>query len=148
MDKEIITQAKKSVRKPKILEFNAGNVLPAWVKEAIETNLLIEQEEAKESGSLGFMTRAMVLASMPYKNPKTEVFYRKSGDFTLRIVAGYEGGIPYGIYPRLLLTWLVTEIVRTKNPKIELGDTLKEFLTSVSKEPANCSGVFMPIFWA
>ena len=27
-----------------------------------------------------------------------------SGDFRLRIVAGYEGGIPYGIYPRLLMS--------------------------------------------
>lgn len=131
MTDTIPQNTKKRTRK--LLEFNANKPLPLWVKEAIETNLLIEQEDAKSAGALGFMSRAMVLSSMPYKNPKEDVFYRKSGDFSLRIVAGYEGGIPYGIYPRLLLSWLVTEIVRTKNPNIELGDTLRDFLTNTMK---------------
>ncbi len=40
---------------------------------------------------------------MPPKDPKTGAFVCADGDFKLRIVAGYEGGIPYGIYPRLLI---------------------------------------------
>lgn len=104
---------------------------PEWVKEVIEAHLAIEAEDAKSAGALGFMTRALVIATMPYKDPKTDVFTRKNGDLALRIVAGYEGGIPYGVYPRLLLAWLTTEAVRTRSPVIELGDTLSIFLREV-----------------
>ncbi|MGG5276370.1 replication protein RepA [Pseudomonas syringae pv. coryli] len=104
---------------------------PAWVREVIEAHLAIEAEDAKSAGALGFMTRALVVATMPYKDPKTDVFSRKNGDISLRIIAGYEGGIPYGIYPRLLLAWITTEAVRTKSRKIELGDSLSYFLREV-----------------
>lgn len=36
---------------------------------------------------------------MPCKDPKTDAFVRSNGDFRLRIVAGYEGGMPYGVCP-------------------------------------------------
>jgi hypothetical protein len=103
---------------------------PAWIREVIEAHLAIEAEDAKSAGALGFMTRALVIATMPYKDPKTDIFSRKNGDISLRIIAGY-GGIPYGIYPRLLMAWITTEAVRTKSRKIELGDSLSYFLREV-----------------
>lgn len=112
------------------LDYRRGAV-PEWVKEVIETHLAIEAEDAKSAGSLGFMARALVTATMPYKDPKADVFKRVNGDFSLRIVAGYEGGIPYGIYPRLLMSWVATEAVRTRSPVIELGDSLSMFLRDV-----------------
>ncbi|MFO6313266.1 replication protein RepA, partial [Pseudomonas aeruginosa] len=104
---------------------------PAWVKEVIEANLAIEAEDAKSAGALGFMTRALVIATMPYKDPKTDVFTRKNGDISLRIIAGYSGGIPYGVYPRLLMAWITTEAVRTRSRVVELGDSLSYFLREV-----------------
>ena len=77
------------------------------------------------------MARALVIATMPYKDPKADAFVRKNGDFRLRIVAGYEGGIPYGIYPRLLMSWVATEAVRNQSPVIELGDSLRLFMREV-----------------
>lgn len=112
-------------------DYSGLKPVPGWIREVIETHLAIEAEDAKKAGALGFMTRAMVLASMPYKDPKTDSFTRRNGQFTLRIVAGYEGGIPYGIYPRLLMSWLTTEAVRTQSPTIELGDSLGRFLSDV-----------------
>lgn len=108
-----------------------ANKVPNWVKEVIETNLAIEAEDAKSAGALGFMARALVIATMPYKDPKADVFTRENGDFHLRILAGYRGGIPYGVYPRLLLSWVATEAVRTQSPMIELGDSLSIFLREV-----------------
>ena len=99
--------------------------------EVIDAQLAIESEDAKSAGSLGFMARALVLATMPYKDPKTDVFMRRNGDFRLRIVAGYDGGIPYGIYPRLLMSWVATEAVRRQSPVLELGDSLRGFLREV-----------------
>jgi Plasmid encoded RepA protein len=37
-------------------------------------------------------------------------------------------GLPYGTIPRLLLAWLTTEAVRTKERELLLGHTLSEFL--------------------
>lgn len=105
--------------------------LPQWIKEAIATHLAIEQESAQKAGALGFMSRQLILASLPYKNPKMDVFTRVNGDFSLRIIAGYSGGIPYGVYPRLLTSWLTTEAVKTKEREIFLGDSLAGFLRDV-----------------
>lgn len=112
------------------LDYRSGAV-PAWIKEVIEAHLAIEAEDVKSAGALGFMSRALVIATMPYKDPKADVFKRENGNFRLRIVAGYEGGIPFGIYPRLLMSWVATEAVRTKSPVIELGESLSIFLRDV-----------------
>lgn len=108
-----------------------GTKLPDWAREVIEAHLAIEAEGAKKAGALGYMARALVLATMPYKDPKLDVFSRQNGDFKLRIIAGYEGGIPFGIYPRLLMSWVTTEVVRTKSSELELGDSLADFLREV-----------------
>lgn len=113
------------------VDFSGTKPVPAWVREIIETHLAIEAEDAKTAGSLGFMARALVIATMPYKDPKADVFMRKNGDFSLRIVAGYEGGIPFGVYPRLLMSWVATEAVRKQSPVIELGDSLRIFMREV-----------------
>ena len=113
------------------LAIDFRHAVPTWVREVIDVHLAIEAEDAKSSGNLGFMARALVNATMPYKDPKADAFTRVNGDFRLRIVAGYEGGIPYGIYPRLLLSWISTEAVRRQSPEIELGDSLNAFLRDV-----------------
>ncbi|MDR8093102.1 hypothetical protein KPB05_37230 [Burkholderia gladioli] len=120
-------------RKPKetSVDFRSGQEIPKWMQEAIDAHLAIEAEDVKSAGATGFMARALVLATMPYKDPKRDSFTRTNGDFKLRIVAGYEGGIPYGIYPRLLMSWVATEAVRKQSPIIELGDSLRIFLRDV-----------------
>lgn len=121
----------KSTQTTTTIDFRSATPLPEWVHEVITTQLAIEAEDAKSAGTLGFMARALVIATMPYKDPKTDAFVRTNGDFRLRIVAGYEGGIPFGIYPRLLMSWVATEAVRKQTPVIELGDSLSQFLREV-----------------
>ena len=112
-------------------DYRSSKPIPAWVQDAIATQFAMEQEDARQAGALGFMARALVVASMPYKDPKTDVYSRSNGNFELRILAGYNGGIPFGSYPRLLMSWLTTEAVRTRSPVIELGDTLTDFFRNV-----------------
>lgn len=127
------TLTRTTVARTQPLELNYGEnkPMPRWVRDVIETHLAIETEDAKSAGALGFMARALVIATMPYKDPKVDVFKRVNGNFQLRIVAGYEGGIPYGIYPRLLMSWLTTEAVRSQSPVVVLGDSLSDFLRNV-----------------
>jgi hypothetical protein len=139
----------KKPAKPSIevIDYRSDKPMPAWVRDVIDTHLAIEQEGAKSAGALGFMARALVIATMPYRDQKNEdgtpkdSFTRTNGDFRLRIVAGSEKGIPYGIYPRLLMSWVTTEAVRRQSPVIELGDTLREFLREVLELRSSGGGV-------
>ena len=135
-DKPVATPRKKAAA-PEVIDFRGSAPVAGWVREVIEAHLAIETEDAKKAGALGFMARALVIATMPYKDQKNpdgtpkESFTRQNGDFRLRIVAGYEGGIPFGIYPRLLMSWVTSEAVRKQSPVIELGDSLRTFLRDV-----------------
>lgn len=126
-----LDMSKKSLPEETSIDYRSDKPMPAWIREVIDTHLAIESEEAKSAGALGFMARALVIATMPYKDPKTDAFTRVNGDFKLRIVAGSEKGIPFGIYPRLLMSWVATEAVRKQSPVIELGDSLSVFLRDV-----------------
>ncbi len=121
----------KPVKQPTLeLDYAAPGEIPAWIRHAINEAVAIDEEDAKSAGTLGFMTRALVLATLPYKDPKAPFFARENGDFKLSIW-GEAGGVPYGVYPRLLMSWVTTEAVRKKTPVIELGTSLGVFLRDV-----------------
>ena len=60
---------------------------------------------------MGFLARALVQATLPHSDPKTNEFVRRNGHFTLSILAPKDVGLPYGRYPRLVLAYLNTEAV-------------------------------------
>ena len=113
------------------IDMRRTKIVPKWIEEVVAASYAMDQEDARSAGALGFMHRALVNTAMPYKDPKSRVFERRNGNFSLTILAGYAGGIPYGIYPRLLMSWVSTEVVRTKSPEIELGESLAGFLRDV-----------------
>ena len=114
-----------------------GNVMNREnIDKLITEALAIEAHEAVEAGAVGFMARAMTLATLPYRVTSGTEFTRSNGLFTLRIVAPSNVGLPYGSYPRLLLSWLTTEAVRTRSPVLELGPTLSGFMTELGLIPA------------
>jgi hypothetical protein len=102
----------------------------------ISQALAIENEEAKKAGTLGYMARVLVQATMPHSDPKVLVFERSNGNFSLSISGHPKVGLPYGTYPRLLLSWLVTEAVRTKSPEIALGSSLSKFMSELNLIPS------------
>ncbi len=97
--------------------------------------LCIEAEDAKKAGSVGFMARALTQATMPHKRIQGSEFTRDNGLFTLTILAPSSVGLPYGVYPRLLLSWMTTEAVRTKDRYLELGPTLSGFMAELGLAP-------------
>jgi len=107
------------------------NSLDKFITEA----LALEAETAKEAGALGFMTRALVQATMPHSKQTGTEFTRKNGLFTLTILAPEKIGLPYGSIPRLLIAWITTEAVRTKNRQIILGDSLSKFMEQLDLVP-------------
>ena len=104
---------------------------PENIQSLIDEALAIEIEEAKEAGKLGYMARVFVQATMPHSKQQGFVFTRQNGNFRLKIMADDEAGLPYGAMPRLLLSYLNTEAVKTKEPKIILGRSMSEFMRKV-----------------
>jgi len=94
-----------------------------------------------------FMARQLVQATLPHKNPgDVPTWSRKNGNLTLSIQPGWDHkkdksiGYPYGTIPRLLLFWITTEAIRTKNPRIEMGNSLAKFMEDLGLNPANGRG--------
>lgn len=101
----------------------------------IAESMAIEAEDAKEAGSIGFMARALTQATMPHRQIHETVFRRKNGAFSLAMLAHPDVGLPYGSIPRLLVSWVTTEAVRTKSPVLELGPSLSAFMSELELTP-------------
>ena len=97
----------------------------------IAESMAIEAEDAKQAGTVGFMARALTQATMPHRKSLDPVFKRKNGAFSLAMLAHPDIGLPYGSIPRLLLSWMTTEAVRTRSPALELGPTLSAFMAEL-----------------
>lgn len=78
---------------------------------------------------IGFMPHSFVQASLPYSARPGHEWIRKAGKYTL-VLYGPEG-LPYGSIPRLVMSWITTEAVRTKSRDIVLGDSLSDFLSAL-----------------
>ncbi len=121
-----------------------------------EEYLAVEAEDAKDAGHLGFVAKWLVHATLPYVQPKGNppAWGRRSGDVSLLIQPGYYQrevkipdargrvrtsletvsiGYPYGAYPRLILAWIATEVVRTRERELVLGRSLSEFMSNLGR---------------
>lgn len=99
--------------------------------------LAIEQRSALEAGTLGFMGRLLVQATLPHKDPGPGVscFERSNGHFHLSLIAPARIGLPWGKIPRILLCWLTSETLRTRSRHLELGRSLSAFMEQLGLTP-------------
>ena len=112
----------------------------------------IEAEEAQAAGALVFMPGAVLQATLPYREPKDmPVWFKSNGRVSLLIQPGYvvhkqdiiengkvrtaqvtqNLGFPYGAIPRLLLSWVATEAVKTQCQEVQLGKNLTSFMAGI-----------------
>lgn len=90
---------------------------------------------------VGYLARVFTQTSLPYRDPgNVQAWGRRNGDLSLTVQPGMTTdennrtvsiGYPYGTMPRLILTFLSTEAVRTGSPEIVLGDSLTEFMAAM-----------------
>jgi hypothetical protein len=98
------------------------------------------------SKDTAFTSTHLVQANLPHSKPKTDTWSRKNGSLTLGIQAGFDFeknesvGLPYGSLPRLVIVWLVTEAIRTKSRRLELGESLAGFMREIGLNPDNGTG--------
>ncbi len=101
----------------------------------ISQALLLDQEDAYSAGTVGFLARALVQATMPHSDPKTNEFVRHNGHYSLSIMAPAGVGLPYGRYPRLVLAYLNTEAVKQKTRHIALDHHFSHFCAGLGIPP-------------
>lgn len=97
----------------------------------ISEALAMEAESAREAGAIGFMARVLVQATLPHSAQPGNEYSRSNGALTVSILAPSHVGLPYGSYPRLLLTWLTTEAVRSQSRELVLGHSLTSFMSEL-----------------
>ena len=99
-----------------------------------------------EPEGLNYLARLWCQTSLPYRDPgNVPAWGRRNGDLSLMVQPGvgmtadgqpHSIGFPYGTVPRLLLTWLSTEAVRTQEPTLLLGESLSAFMRNLGMTPS------------
>jgi hypothetical protein len=107
--------------------------LPRQTVKIIQAATEIAQDSPSDADK-AFLARQLVQTTLPHADPgDVPVWSRTNGNITLLIQQGYKAngegiGHPYGTIPRLLMYWMTTEAVRTKSPRLVLGDSLAAFM--------------------
>ena len=100
------------------------------IDKLITDTLASEAEDAKRAGKVGYMARALVQATLPHKATTEKIFTRRNGALEMTIMSPH--GLPFGSVPRLLLSWMTTEAVRTRSPVLVLGSSLSAFMAELN----------------
>jgi len=94
----------------------------------IQQALAIQDVDPLDAHSLGYTARILTIATLPHRAQPGDIYERTNGGYRLVVQALPGAGLPFGSYPRLLLAWLSTEIVRTRRRELELGRSMAQFL--------------------
>lgn len=120
-------------------------------------NLTRQQHKILEAGAeifadrptsedTAWMARQLVQATLPHSDPGDVLAWsRTNGNLVLTIKPDVEfdqktgkhvsSGIPYGTIPRLLLFWITTEAIRLQSRRLELGNSLSDFMRELDIVP-------------
>jgi Plasmid encoded RepA protein len=92
---------------------------------------------ADEEGRLGITHAGFAMTSLPHKRIEEALWKRAGHRTTLLVESGRSRngdlvGVPYGSIARLILLYLQTEAVRTNSPEVELGRSMKSWMSRMS----------------
>jgi len=76
------------------------------------------------------------LVTMPHRQTSETHFKRTNGNYSLVMVAGDPDiGLPFGSLPRLMLAWIGSEVIKTREQNIVLGNSMSEFMRELGLVP-------------
>lgn len=91
----------------------------------------IQDFPAQDAGSMGHIARLLAQFGLPHSDPgpSQAPYKRENGDLIFRITSLVEdGGIPWGVPPRVLLAYTSTQACLTRSRTIHFGPNLSSFL--------------------
>ena len=107
----------------------------------LDTSVTISLERATQN-DIAYIARQFVQATLPHSDPKANTWNRRNGNYTLSLQTGFDAdgnaiGLPYGVIPRLLIFWMVSEATRTKSQVLQLGHNLAAFMREIGLDPTH-----------
>jgi len=85
----------------------------------------IRLEESSSAARLGFTSRSMIQCTLPHADPGKHIVQFRREDphsgVALELLGSPTVGLPYGAISRLFLTYLMTQVVQTKEHVVFLG---------------------------
>ena len=89
-----------------------------------------------ERPSTSYYTPLLIQCTLPHSDPETRDWIKNNGNYTLIISSGVDKdgnpiGIPYGSFPRLTLAYIITEVTKTRERRIELTSNFGTFLKEI-----------------
>lgn len=106
----------------------------------------IEMNDVHDREALRFISRILLQAAFPHRKPTSNEWMRTNGDLSVHMMAPSDIGLPYGSYPRLIMTWITTEAVRNKKRcagadqrRIVLGRSLSAFMAELGLWPTGAN---------
>jgi hypothetical protein len=100
-----------------------------------QLNELLDIGQGDEPPERGYLARLLFHTMMPHSAQEAQEWSRKNGKVSLYMQAGPRMGLPYGVYPRLVFAWIVTEACRTGSRTLVLGDSLSGFMEQLGLNP-------------
>ncbi len=76
-----------------------------------------------------YMPAFLVQTTLPHREPKDSRFLRVNGEGRTTVFTDRAVGLPFGVYPRLIVIELATAAVRTKSRTYVIGRSINELLT-------------------
>lgn len=104
-------------------------------KQFAEMAKAITDTGAREANEVAYVARVLAQVTLPHSKTDAMKFERSNGLVRIAMLGDPDLGLPFGTYPRLILTWVATEAVRTKSPVLELGDSLSSFMAELGLVP-------------
>lgn len=96
------------------------------IQPIVPTNTLLKSYEVMVPRRNAFCSPLLAQFCLPHRKVTGSIWEVKNEYVTLKTASGYE--IPYGAYPRLLLSYVILQIIKTGSPVISLGKTQNQFL--------------------
>lgn len=118
----------------------------------LDSRAALADQPQPENAERAYCARELVIATLPHQNPKGNPaeWFRQNGAYTLSIRPGYKTdaetgericiGYPFGVIPRLLLFWMTTEVLRTRERRLQLSDSLNGFMREIGLSPETGGG--------
>jgi len=106
----------------------------------------IEKQDAQSAGEVLFMASPLVQVTLPHSDPgDVDIWDRQNGDLLLYIRGGVgqseDGGgeplgLPYGVYPRLIMSWICTQVAKHGRRRLDLGESLQSYMRDLGVTPS------------
>ena len=106
------------------------------LREAREKN---EREGMLTAGELAYMARVMVLTTMPHREVIVEKFIRENDFYrlTMQNLSPNVSGLPYGVYPRMIFSWITSSVVQKREQEIELPPSMAQWIREIGLSEMN-----------